>query len=381
MSHDTSTFEVVLVGLGRVARKHLKAFKEWPDRLRLAAAVDRNEDSARETLQAAGFSAAESEAVPFFSSLSEALAGLPSRPQIAALTTPSGTHYELAQEALLAGCHVLIEKPMTLDLAEGRRLLALSREKGLKIAVGHIYRFFPLVDLLQKEIADGLFGEVLQAEVNVHWGHDQAYYDQAEWRGTWTSDGGVLMNQTVHALDLMTWLLGLELVSVNGRIARLAHDMEAEDYGAALITLSNSSILRVEGTTNTPPEAHAASFTILTDKGEIKAGLRSGRPYFSIRDRSGKKIRRSYLRRFLRQARERGGLFKGIKTYLNPHTGIYLDLLDAITNDRSPRADGMAGYSAVEQILAIYRSAREGGCEVTLPLQDDRLLDMEGFFS
>ena len=380
MSHESPSYSVVLVGLGRVAGKHLKAFRAWPQRLELRAAVDRHIDHARSTLESAGYSEKELTEIPVFSSLNDALAGLSSRPDIIALTTPSGTHYELALEALRAGCHDLIEKPMTLDLAQGRELLELAHANNLKIAVGHIYRFFPIVDLLQEELATGVWGNILQAEVNVHWGHDQAYYDQADWRGTWDSDGGVLMNQTVHALDLMTWLLNLDPVSVNGRIARLMHDMEAEDYGAALITLSNGAILRIEGTTNTPEDAHAAEFKIVTDRGEIHAGLRSGRPYFSIRDRAGKKVRRGYLKRFLSQARSRGGLIKGLKTYFNPHTGIYLDLARAIETDTQPRADGASGYTAVEHILAIYRSARHNGAEVILPLSCDKLSDMQGFF-
>lgn len=381
MSHTSASFHIVLVGLGRVARKHLKAFKQWPERFQLTAVVERVPSIAEERLEAAGYTAEERAGIRVYTSLEETLAQLPPQPGpvIVALTTPSGTHYSLAKQVLQAGHHVLIEKPMTLDLGEGRELLELAEAQAVKIAVGHIYRFFPIVDLIQEEIAAGDWGEILQAEVTVHWGHDQAYYDQADWRGTWASDGGVLMNQTVHALDLMAWLLGQEIRTVNGRIARLAHDMEAEDYGTAILELANGAYLRVEGTTNTPPEAQAAEFSILTERGSIVAGLRAGRPYFSLRDPAGRKLRRGYLRRFLRQAHARGGLIRGLKSYFNPHTGIYLDLADAIETNRSPRADGHSGYTAVEHILAIYRSAVQDGAPVALPLERGSLQAMEAW--
>lgn len=375
MSHPNKKFKVILLGVGRVAQKHLKAIRLHASTFELIAAVDPHRAQAEATLRATGFPT-----VPVYDTLAACFAQLDHAPDIVAITTPSGTHFALALQAIGHGCHVLIEKPMTLDLAESRRLLAAAREHEVQVAVGHIYRFFPVVDPIRRGIARGDWGRVLQASVTVHWGHDQAYYDQATWRGTWASDGGVLMNQTVHALDLMLWLLGEPIVRASGTIARIAHQMEAEDYGAAHLTLASGAMLRVEGTTNTPEAAHWADFAIVTTEGTLQAGIRKGKPYFRFTDAHGKKKRPGYVRETLRELRSGPGLVKGVKGFLNPHAGIYFDLAQAITEGRPPRADGQAGHEAVEAILAIYRSAAEGGCPVELPLTDARLVDMEGFF-
>ena len=159
------------------------------------------------------------------------------KPDIVSITTPSNSHYPLARLALENRCHLFIEKPMTLNLDEARDLIQLAKVEERQIAVGHIYRFFPLVDLIQHEIALDKHGKVLHGTVQVQWGHEQNYYDLAAWRGKWLSDGGVLMNQSVHAVDLMQWLVGAKSIAAQGSIHQQVHRMEAEDYGVGLLHL------------------------------------------------------------------------------------------------------------------------------------------------
>ncbi|NCC83307.1 MAG: Gfo/Idh/MocA family oxidoreductase [Clostridia bacterium] len=375
-THNTvRKYKVALAGCGRVAAKHAKALRQLNDRFQLVALVDGRQEACRDLNTEWKFGLTEDN---FFDSI-EAMYEAGVQPDIVSLTTPSGTHYALTRMALERGAHVLVEKPMTLDLQEARNLVSLAHELGLRIAVGHIYRFFPLVGLIRQDLAEGKYGRVLSADVRVHWGHDQAYYDQAAWRGTWLQDGGALMNQTVHALDLMIWLLGEKTVAVQGAIARLSHKMEAEDYGAAILEMTNGSLCRVEGTTNTPPKMHSASFYISTEGAEIEAGLRSGLPYIKVRDRQGKGAKAHYWRRTL-AAMRKNGFGRQLKAYLNPHTGIYWDLAQALDQDIAPRADGMSGMEAVENVLGIYKSALEGGRRVSLPLDSFSLQEMRGFF-
>lgn len=365
---------VALVGCGRVAAKHAKAFKHLKRELLPIALVDTGAAAceilnAEHNLQIAPQN--------YFQSL-DALYASGHRPDIIAITTPSGTHYQLAKTALENGSHVLIEKPMTLDLKEASALIRLAEQKHLQIAVGHIYRFFPLVDLVRDDIAAGKYGRVLASEVKVHWGHEQPYYDQAAWRGSWAQDGGALMNQTVHALDLMVWLLGSRPLSIQGRIARLHHQIEAEDYGAAMLEMADGHICRVEGTTNTPEKRKAASFYISTEGAEIYAGLKNGLPYIKAYDRSGKKC--GHYKRRLLSSLFKNGFFLQLKCYLNPHSGIYRDLAAAIREGRPPRAGGRDGMNAVEYVMAVYRSALMGGVPAALPLGEFSLADMKGFF-
>lgn len=365
---------VALIGCGRVALKHAKAFSHLKKDLELIALADARPEACRALNDEAKLGLPDS---AFFKDIRELYAqGIV--PDITAITSPSGSHYELAKTALEHGSHVLIEKPMTMSLDEGRELLSLASRRGLKIAVGHIYRFFPIVGLVREDLAEGRFGRVLASEVKVHWGHGQDYYDQAAWRGTWARDGGALMNQTVHALDLMVWLLGSKPLAIQGQIARLCHLMEAEDYATALLMMDDGHILRVEGTTNTPEALHEASFYISTEKAEIYAGLRSGKPYVKAFDRRGKRCGR-YIRRFLKELFGRGMRLR-LRSYLNPHTGIYRDLAEAVRTGSTPRADGEAGLSSVEYVLAVYRSALVGGLPTALPMGDFDIRNMEGFF-
>ena len=373
---SNKSLKLALVGLGRVAEKHLKAIKHLGNTYEIVALVDNNSNRQVEVNEKFELNLNDTN---FFQSL-EAFYESGLKADVVAIATPSGTHYSLAKLALEHGSHLMVEKPLTLNLEEAYELLELSRNKNLKIAVGHIYRFFPIVDQLQKDIAAGEFGKILAADVIVHWGHDQAYYDQSAWRGTWAQDGGAMMNQTVHALDLMTWLLSSKIVSIQGQIKQLTHKMEAEDYGAALLEMDKDFICRIEGTTNTPDNQQSASFYISTERAEISAGLKKKKPYFSIIKRDGKKLTGKYIRAFLAKA-WKNGIKKSINEFSNPHTGIFKDLATAILEDRSPRANGLDGLQSVEAILAIYKSALNDGNSVKLPIEKDFTLEqMQGFF-
>lgn len=366
----------VLIGCGKVAVKHLKAVRYHRRSIELAAVVDSRPEAAVPTLTAAGYSAREVSSLPVFTDVNTMLSTV--QPDLVAITTPSGTHFELASAAIESGAHVLVEKPLTLSLQEAGQLLAKAGQKNVQIAVGHIYRFFPVVQALEADLRAGRFGRILGGDVKVRWGHDQAYYDQAAWRGTWAQDGGALMNQSIHAFDLMTWLMGSPVLEVSGWIARQTHRMEAEDYGLAMLRLQDGSFCQVEGTTCTDPARQEASFYILGTEGEIRGGLLAGKPSISVIDRHGKDLTGYYLRRFIRQIWRDGGL-PAILQLKNPHSALYGDLIKAIRSGRPPVADGESGRAAVELVLAIYQSAKEGRT-VTLPVESFTLSEMNGYF-
>lgn len=362
---ENRIYTLAIVGCGKVAIKHARAVRENAGRLRLAALVDSNAERA-EAFRQANQSASEP-AAAVFASIGEMLATV--KPDIVAVTTPSGSHYSLAKDALLAGSHTLIEKPMTLRLDEARELEALAEAQGRLIVMGHIYRYFPLVADIKQDLAAGVYGKILNGVVTVRWGHDQAYYDSAAWRGTWAADGGVLMNQSIHALDLMCWLMDSPIKQAQGQIRRLKHQMEAEDFAAAICELESGAMLQVEGTTCTGEESQMASFYIMTETAEIEAGLRAGRPYLKIQDRSRTRGTFHYYKKALKKAVKNG--LNGFKHMAHPHSAIYKDFVDCLDlPGRSPLADARSGVSSVEHILAIYRSAKTGQIQ-TLPLASD----------
>ncbi len=365
-----------LIGCGKVAEKHLKAALAFKDRLSIVALSDSRPEAATKLMSGLGISPEKQQGIPVFSDYREMLEKI--RPQLVAITTPSGSHYRMSLDAIAVGAHVIIEKPLTLSIAEADELLEKAREKGVRITVGHIYRYFPLVSELAAEIHSGRHGKVLYGDVKVRWGHDQAYYDQSSWRGTYDQDGGAVMNQSIHALDLMTFLMGSDIVSAKGSLDRMTHRMEAEDFGLAILRLENGAWCAFEGTTCTDPKRQEASFFVLTEKLEIRGGILAGKVKMAIRDREGKNHTTKYFMKQLCDRWRSGGL-TGIGMLFHPHTELYREWMESLDAGRPPRADGMSGRQAVEAVLLIYKSAVSGR-EERAPSAPFTISDMAGHF-
>lgn len=369
-------FRFALVGCGKVARKHMKAIIHNMDLVELVALVDTDDKAMVSLLEHSSLSAEQKSGIVFYQDYRQMLDE--QRPDIVAITTPSGTHAKIGLAAIHRGANLILEKPMTLSLHEADMLVQEAAKYNVKIALGHIYRFFPFVDRIVKDIGNNMYGMVLYGDVKVRWGHDQAYYDQAPWRGTWKQDGGVLMNQSIHALDLMCWLVGSDVSEVSGMIARQKHKMEAEDLALGLMRFKNGAYCTVEGTTNTDKNRQEASFYLLCTKGVIKAGVRSGRPYLDIRSEKGKRLTHRYILGLLKDTMRKGGI-SSLRKLGNPHTGIVRDLCLSIIGNTDPRADGISGRNSLEIVLAVYKSAKMKS-SVKLPLDGFSTDDMIGFF-
>ena len=164
------------------------------------------------------------------------------------IATESGYHGAIALDALKAGVHVLIEKPMALTLEEIDAVNKLADEKGLKVAVAHQNRFNPPILKLRRALEEGRFGRIINITARILWTRDQNYYDQAPWRGTRAQDGGTLMNQCIHNIDLLQWMMGSEVVSVKSERGTFLRDIEMEDYGALVVRFANGAIGLIEGT-------------------------------------------------------------------------------------------------------------------------------------
>ena len=368
----TAPLSVIIIGCGRVAVKHLKAVSRLKG-LELKAVVDTNPESADRLINSVkGFAGTK-----IYNDYKQAIDEV--KPSIVSVTVPSGLHFQIAKYAMEHGCNLLLEKPMTMSVSEAREIFDLSQKTGLKIAMGHIYRYLPIVGLVKEDIAEGKYGKVTHGTIYVRWGHGEDYYSSAAWRGTWKSDGGALMNQTIHAIDLLVWLMGSEPEEVSAMIAQRLRNIEAEDLGMAVIRLENGALAQIEGTTATIPSKHTAEFSVFCEKGQLSMGLDSGKPHINVYglkpDGKTKKLNGYYIRRQFKT----GGMFS-YKCALNPHLGIYKDLRDSINGNKNPIADAYAGFSSVDTLLGIYKSAKEGR-PVKLPLSEDfNSADMTGFF-
>lgn len=395
MKAPEAPLKFALVGLGRAARHHLMALRvqQKKGRAKLIAVADANQAAADKALHT--HAKAYFRDVPIYASLGEILEHC--QPDVVAITTPSGSHKALAMEALAAGCHLLVEKPIAMSSEDAREICEAAEKAGKRVALGHVYRYFPLVDQVQHDLRNGRFGRIYYGTVQVRWGHDQAYYDSAPWRGTRAADGGVVMNQSVHALDLMRWLLcagesdapkvsetckpsetlkpskvsgffdpsyaseasdasKAPEITVKAFCDRQSHRMESEDLGLALFRFSNDSYLSYEGTTSSEPAAQEASFYICAEKGEIRARLYRKKISCEMIENGGKRVTRQYIRRWLGRELKKEGL-AALTQIGNPHYFIYSDLIEAIREKHDPRASARDGLASVAMVEAIYKDS------------------------
>lgn len=353
MGKGKYTLNIALIGCGRVAEKHLKGilFQEKKGRGKLVAVADSRKEAAEKLLRKY-----KKENIPIFQNQDDLLAAL--SPDIVAITTPSGSHKELALKALNAGVHLLIEKPLAMTLEDALAIRDMAEKTRRKVALGHIYRYLPTVQLLYEAIGSGRYGRVLYSSVDVRWGHGQDYYDLAPWRGTRKADGGVIMNQSVHALDLMRWLIHSEtskIVEVKGFADLQNHQIESEDLGLGLFAFANGSYLNYEGSTSTEDDLHEARLFICCEKADIRAGLLGKKYQLSVRA-FGREERNQYVKAYAKELVAKEGLI-GLSTITNPHTAIYSDLIAAIQEDKIPLASVHSGVSSLEMVEALYEAS------------------------
>lgn len=289
---------------------------------------------------------------------------------LVSIATESGKHAEIALDVIDAGINVIIEKPMTMNMRDAEEIIRRSDEKGVKVSACHQNRFNVAVQEVRKALETGRFGRLSHGSINVRWNRNKGYYDQAPWRGTWAEDGGCLMNQCIHGIDLLRWMMGDEVEEVYGQTRQQFHDyLEAEDVGMAVIKFKNGAIGTVEGTTNVYPQNLEETLYIFGENGTVKVGGKSTNTIdvWNFRDET------------VEDEKNKGLEEETSNVYGNGHTSLFADVMDAIKNDRKPYVDAVAGRNALEMVLAIYKSQKEGR-PVKLPLTDFASTDMDGEF-
>lgn len=290
--------------------------------------------------------------------------------ELASIATPSGIHAEIALYCIDHGINVIIEKPMAMNIADADEIIRRSEEKGVVVSACHQNRFNVAVQKMRKALEAGRFGTISHGSIHVRWNRNKAYYDQAPWRGTWQDDGGCLMNQCIHGIDLLRWMMGGEVESVYGVTRQQFHHyLEAEDVGMAVVTFKNGAIATIEGTTNVYPKNLEETLYLFGEKGTVKIGGTSTNniDVWDFADETEE----DQANKELKEATS--------NVYGNGHTSLFADVMDSITNHHKPYVDAVAGRNALEMILAIYKSMKTGQ-PVKLPLEDFASTDMKGTF-
>ena len=293
------------------------------------------------------------------------------RPDLVAICTPSGTHGTIALDCLEAGAHLIIEKPLTLSLAEADAIMQRAKVNTRLVTVCHQNRFNKSVQKIREALEKGRFGKLYYGTANIRWTRDYEYYARASWRGSWEQDGGALMNQCIHNIDLLRWMMGGAITEVYGMTDQLKHDyIEAEDFGSALVRFGEGGYGIIEGTTNVYPENLEETLCLFGEKGTVKVGGQS----LNI-------IEEWRFSDMLDNAEQVKATFRETppNVYGYGHAPLYADMVDAIAKGRDPYVTARDGKDAVELVLAIYASAA-GGKPVALPLKEGKTIDSQGRF-
>ncbi|MFC0272233.1 Gfo/Idh/MocA family protein [Metabacillus herbersteinensis] len=326
-----------IVGIGHISKKHIEAIQAIPE-ASLLAICDTNPARLEEF----------SGICKTYTDLKEMLETLPEL-DVVNICVPSGAHASLTTLCAQYKKHIIVEKPMALKLEDCEKMIQSAKENGVKLAVVHPNRFRPAIVMLQKQIEEGKFGTLSHANATVRWNRNQAYYDQAPWRGTKEFDGGVLMNQAIHDIDLMLWLMG-PVESVQAMATTRLRKIEAEDVAAAVLQFKNGALGIIEAATTIYPKNLEESLAIFGEKASVKISGRTAN-YIETWDIEGQ------------TDEDRIKVVKEVE--LDPfgkpgHQWIIEDMVDAIKNNHEPVVSGNDGLAPVKLILAILESAETG---------------------
>jgi predicted dehydrogenase len=262
---------------------------------------------------------------------------------------PSGLHAQVAIDAMQAGKHVLVEKPIAITLADADRMIQVSQSSGRTLGVVLQNRYNHPMQALRRAIDEGKLGRLHLGNACVRWYRPQSYYED-DWHGTWAMDGGALMNQSIHHIDALQWLMG-PVHSVHAYTATLAHKMEAEDVGVAIVRFATGALATIEGSTLTWPQNLEGSVAVFGEHGSVKIG--------------GTALNRIELWKVAGELEQEAELLTSQRVdppsvYGYSHREVVRDFVHAVQTEREPDTPGSEARKSLALVLAIYESARTG---------------------
>ncbi|RPF58297.1 Gfo/Idh/MocA family protein [Abyssicoccus albus] len=326
-----------IVGCGFIAKKHAKALSNI-EGAEFVAVCDKVEDMMKPYKEEYG--------VETYTELTDMLQ---SDIDVVSICTPSGFHAPLALEIAKAGKHIIVEKPMAMKLEDTEQMINAAKENNVKLQVVHPNRFRPVVIELKKLLDSNKLGKISHANCIVNWNRNQEYYDQAPWRGTKEHDGGVLMNQAIHNLDLLLWFMG-EPKEVFSMEATRLRDIEAEDVSCGTVRFVDGSLASVQASTTVYPKNYEESITIFGEHGTVKIGGPNAL-YFEHLEYEG--MDESEVEQMKERIQEDPWGTPG-------HQRIIEDMIEAIEEDREPLVPGPQGENPLKLVLKMYESAENG---------------------
>ena len=335
-----------IVGCGMIAGFHAKAINEIEDAHLVACQSRRMEAAEAFAAQHGGKAYAE-------------LADMLADPSIDVVTvcTPSGAHLDPAVAAAKAQKHVIVEKPLEVTTERCDKIIEACQQNNVTLSTIFPSRFHDSSILLKKAIDQGRFGTLTLGDAYVKWFRTQEYYDSGQWRGTWELDGGgALMNQAIHSVDLLLWLMG-DVAEVSAQAATLAHErIEVEDVVTASLKFKNGALGVIEATTAAFPgmlkkiEIHGNQGSAVIEEEDIKTWQ------FAQEKADDKAI----IEKYAAMTETGGGAADPAAIGHAAHAKQFNDVVNAINNKSALKIDGAEGRRSVEVILAIYEAAKTG---------------------
>ena len=336
-----------LVGCGRIALNHFSALEKHSELCELVDICDMDPSAlerARVKVDAR-----------YHTNLTSLLAS--SDADCVILATPSGLHSKQAMEVAAAGKHVMTEKPMATRWKDGLRMVESCDQAGVRLFVVKQNRCNATLQMLKAAVDANRFGRIFSVAVNVFWTRPQSYYDSANWRGTWEFDGGALMNQASHYIDLLDWLIG-PVESVMAYTSTLARAIEVEDSGAVAVRWRNGTLGTVNVSMLTFPKNFEGSITILGEKGTARIG-----------GVAVNEIQTWDFEEMLPQDTDVKKLnYEAESVYGFGHSSYYENVIATLRGQAEPDTDGREGLKSLELLISTYLSARDGR-RVALPLE------------
>lgn len=326
-----------IVGMGQIAKKHVEAIEKAANAT-LYAICDTDSSRMKD---------ADNE-VKKYTDLSQMLKENPDI-HVVNICVPSGLHAKLTKIVTEHKRHIIVEKPMALKLEDAESMLKDAKVNGVKLAIVHPNRFRPAIQFMKEKMDTGSFGTLSHANATVRWNRTQDYYDQAGWRGTKEFDGGVLMNQAIHDLDLLIWLMG-PVESVQAMTATRLRKIETEDVAAAAVQFKSGAIGLIEAATTIYPKNLEESLAIFGETGSAKV---SGRTANFIETWDFEDTTEEDSKEIAERVKEDPLGKPG-------HQCIIEDMIKAINEERTPIVSGEDGLAPVKLILAILESAETG---------------------
>lgn len=328
-----------IIGCGRISYKHVEALINNVKEAELVAVCDIAEERAIERKKQYE-EAINNSNIKVYTNYIKML----ENEEIDAISicTESGFHARHSIDCLNRGKHVLVEKPMAMSIKDADEMIKIARDNNLKLGVCHQNRFNPSIQKLRRAIEEGRFGKLINGTARILWTRDDNYYKQAPWRGTKELDGGTLMNQCIHNIDLLQWMMGSEVERVHCERGTFLRNIEMEDFGAILIRFKNGTIGIVEGSACVYPKNLEETLSIFGEKGTVVIG---GLAVNEIK---------TWIFADERDYDKEDTNTEVDNVYGKGHIPLYKDFIDAINNNKEPLISGEEGKKAVDIVLRAY---------------------------